>query len=136
MSLTDRPDVRLSNRDIGRWVNILNGLVEDEQRIRNRRRSIAHELGFDVKHPLDVKVGDTIRTGGGDWYEVCSVRTVDEYGNTVVDDNEGYCGRHRLRRFSFGDANGAYSVELDSEEYPIMPNSVIVAVPEDSEEPF
>jgi hypothetical protein len=129
MSLTDRPDVRLSNRDIGRWVNILNGLVEDEQRIRNRRSSIAHELGFDVKHPMKVEPGDVIRTYSGDWHEVVTA-------GTIHPDTLDGTSRRQYRRFFFGHAEGHFDVELDSEEYPIMPNSVIVAVPEDSEEPF
>lgn len=124
MTLIDHPDRPLSRRDIGAWIAILERLRRAEAEARATRLRIAHELGFDARHPSEVKAGDTIRVNDA-WYEVVS--------RTKVNPETGMPS---YWHFYFGEGEGYYDVDDWSDDAPISPVSVIVAVPEPDLELF
>lgn len=122
-SLLDDPSVKFTDRDFRAWVSILEGHRKTEEHAKRLRRTVAQEVGFDAIHPDNVRSGNVIRTRTGCWYEV---RT----SHTYTEDDRRY------RRFYFADAEGHYDVEVESESWPIDPQSVIVRIPDTSGEPF
>lgn len=122
--LIDHPARPLGDRGVAAMVAIMERLRTAEHEARSTRLRLAHELGFDARHPSEVKVGDTIRTPSGQWFEVCSLRYVNPENGTAP-----------FWRFNFADAEGAYEIDDWSDDAPISPRSVLVALPE-GQEPF
>lgn len=120
MALID--EAKMGERDIAAWVRILELEREAEEAARSRRLRIAHELGFDARHPRDVKVGDTIRTKPNCWHKVVEATRI----RRVHED-----GAYWLFRFNPAEA-APMTVEDISEDHPVGPVSVLVASPEPS----
>lgn len=113
-----------SARDMQAWLHILEGHHKAEDHQRRLRLRLAHELGFDAKHPAAIEKGDRIRvTASWTWHEVESIEPYEEDGRTY-------------RRFHFPDAEGYWEVEVPSDEWPEPePPYIAVALPENGE-PF
>lgn len=124
--LISHPDRPLNDRSMRAFVAILERLREDEARARTTRLRLASELGFDARHPSDVKVGDVIRVPSGNWFQVVEKGRYSYIDPSVTP----------YWKFTFADGEGSYEIDDWSEDAPISPHSVLVASPDESNEPF
>jgi hypothetical protein len=122
VTLTDN---RTSDRQYQALLHILEGHHKAEDHQRRLRLRLAHEIGFDAKHPNDVKVGDRIRVKAAfSWFEVERIDRYEEDGRVY-------------RRFHFPGQEGYWEVEIPSEAWPCEePPYIAVLLPELDGEPF
>ena len=74
MTMIQGTDAHMSDRQFTAWVNLLYQHHNAEQLARRLRLRLAGELGFDVRRPVDIKVGDRIRPSlYGSWHEVVAI---------------------------------------------------------------
>ena len=126
MTAYARPHDDMSARTFQAWVNILKRHRDMEYEARSLRLRVAHEVGFDVRPPAEVKPGDRIRPSiHGGWYEVRDRFRHQPEDPSVVP----------YWRFWFDPAERAHWDVADvSEDNPVSA-LVVVAIPDDGE-PF
>ena len=74
MTMIQGTNAHMSDRQFQAWVNLLYQHHNAEQLARRLRLRLAGELGFDLRRPSDIKVGDTIRPSlYGSWHEVVRI---------------------------------------------------------------
>lgn len=123
MTMIQGTDTHMSDRQFQAWVNILYQQHEAEQQAHRLRLRLAGELGFDVRRPGDVKVGDTIRPSlYGGWYEVTAIKRY------WPEEGPSYWTFH----FAEGECP-PWDVYDETEDDPSL-RGVVVAMP--TEEPF
>jgi hypothetical protein len=112
---------QLSARDHQAWARILDDIENERERLKSLRIRIAHELGFERVHPMNLKAGDQVRDHLGNWYTV----------NHMTADLATQPPEYRIH---FADAEGVLIVEAQWDGNP-SPPMVTRAVVVD-QEPF
>lgn len=74
MTMIQGTDAHMPDRQFQAWVNLLYQHHNAEQLARRLRLRLAGELGFDLRRPADIRVGDRIRPSlYGSWHEVTGI---------------------------------------------------------------